>query len=90
MAADGRLIYRRNDGPTDTNEIVDAQPGESGIIIFHLLQPKYNETRENGIAMQADGSTRTVYNRGADGQYSVRDSTFAANGMPTPSLHRCR
>ena len=86
---DGRLVYRRNDDPQDSNEIVDVKLGANGIIVLTIDVPAYKQTRELGIAKNADGSTRSVYNHDNEGKYSVKDGVFIANGNQTPSLKKC-
>ena len=45
--------------------------------------------RITGITMEPDGSIRSVYNRGEDGSYTIRDGRFVRNGKPTPLLRKC-
>lgn len=87
---EGKLFYRRNDDPQDNNEIVDAKLGADGVIILTTELPANKQTREMAITKLADGSTRAMYNHDSEGNYSVRDGIFTANGNQTPSLRRCR
>jgi hypothetical protein len=85
----GKLIYRRDHDAADTNAIVDARIASDHTLILSIEMPQYGQTRENGVSKEADGSIHTLYNRGEDGIYSVRDSRFVANGVLTPRLHKC-
>lgn len=87
---EGKLFYRRNDDPQDGNEIEDVKLGADGLIIVRVEMPAKKQTREMGITKLADGSTRAVYNHDTEGNYSVKDGIFIANGNRTPSLKRCR
>jgi hypothetical protein len=58
----GKLFYRRNDDSKHSNEISGARLGENGIIVLTIELPAYKQTRGNGIAKDADGSVRSVYN----------------------------
>lgn len=87
---EGKLFYRRNDDPQDNNEIVDAKLGANGVIVLTTEMPANKQTREMGLTKLADGSTRSMYNHDSEGNYSVRDGIFTANGNQTPPLHKCR
>jgi hypothetical protein len=88
--ADGKIMYRRNDEPDDNNEITDVKLGENGMIVLTIVVPAYKQTREMGIAMDAQGRTRSMFNHAIGGDYNVRDGIFTETGKETPSLSRCR
>jgi len=87
---EGKMFYRRNDQADDINEITDVKLGPNGIIVLTIDVPAYKQTREMGIEMATDGTTRSVYNHDSEGKFSVKDGIFTANGNQTPSLKRCR
>jgi hypothetical protein len=39
--------------------------------------------------LEPDGALRAVYNRSQQGQYTIRNGKFTANGNPTLALHKC-
>jgi hypothetical protein len=90
ITSDGSLIYRRDFDAADNNEIVQARVEPDNTLTLSIVMPAFNQTRENGIAMQSDGSIHSVFSRGEDGTYTIRDGRFVANGKPTPELRRCR
>ena len=87
--SEGRLIYRRDLDSSDTNEVTDARIEPDQTLVLSIVMPHYRQTRWNGITKQVDGSIRSVFNRGADGSYTIRDGRFVASGKPTPSLRKC-
>jgi len=89
IASDGRLIYRRDHDPSDVNEVASARIESDETVVLSIVLPRAHQTRENGIAKMADGSIRSVFNRGEDGSYTIRDGRFVANGKPTPLLTKC-
>jgi len=83
-------VLRRNFGDTaDESEVVAAKVSGDGMLNLRVFFPSLKQTRENGFMMQQDGSMRTMYSRGLQGEYTIRDGKFTANGNPTPSLHKC-
>lgn len=90
VTADGGLVYRRDFNPSDNNEVADARIEPDDTLILSIVLPQYkNQRRENGIEMRFDGSIRSVFNRGVDGTYTIRDGRFVHNGKPTPILRKC-
>jgi hypothetical protein len=90
IVRDGRVVLRRNFGDTaDESEVVTAEVSADGMLNLRVFFPSLKQTRENGFMMQQDGSMRTMYSRGLQGEYSIRDGKFTANGTPTPPLHKC-
>ncbi|MGJ4951406.1 hypothetical protein [Bradyrhizobium sp. HKCCYLS20291] len=89
IASDGSLIYRRDHDASDLNEIADARVDPDQTLVLSIVLSKARQTRENGIAKTADGSIRSVFNRGEDGSYTIRDGRFVANGKLTPALRKC-
>ena len=51
--------------------------------------PSLKQTREYGLAMQPDGTTRAMYNRNRKNEYTIKDGKFTASDDPTPPEHRC-
>jgi hypothetical protein len=91
IAADGRVMFRRNFGDTaDESEVVTAGVSGDGILNLRVFFPSLKQTRESGLMMQPDGSMRAIYNRSQRGEYSIKDGKFTANGNPTSALHKCR
>jgi hypothetical protein len=89
ITADGALIYRRDHDPSDVNEVTSARLEADETLVLSIVLPRAHQTRENGIMRTADGGIRSVFNRGEDGSYTIRDSHFVANGKPTPLLRKC-
>ena len=89
VSADGNLIYRRDHDPSDINEVASARVEPDETLVLSIVLPKARQTRENGIVRTTDGGIRSVFNRGQDGSYTIRESRFVANGRPTPALKRC-
>jgi len=89
ITSDGSLIYRRDHDPSDINEVTSAHIEADETLVLSIVLPKAHQTRENGIAKTPDGSIRSVFNRGEDGSYTIRDGRFVANGKPTPLLRKC-
>lgn len=89
ISASGELIYRRDHDAADNNAVRDARIASDHTLILSIEMPQYGQTRESGLNREADGSIRSLYNRGEDGSYSIRDSRFVANGAPTPRLRKC-
>lgn len=87
--SEGHLIYRRDLDSSDNNEVTGARIEPDHMLVLSITMPHYRQTRENGIAKQADGSIRSVFSRGTDGSYTIRDGRFVANGKPTPPLRKC-
>ncbi|CCD99605.1 hypothetical protein [Bradyrhizobium sp. STM 3809] len=89
VSGDGKLIYRRDHDPSDVNAVANARVESDETLVLSIVLPKARQTRENGIAKAADGSIRSVFNRGEDDSYTIRDGRFVANGKPTPALRKC-
>jgi hypothetical protein len=90
IVRDGRVVFRRNFGnTTDESEVVSAEVSSDGMLNLRVFFPSLKQTRESGLMMQPDGSMRAMYNRSLQGEYTIRDGKFTANGDPTPSLHKC-
>ncbi|CAL75982.1 conserved hypothetical protein; putative signal peptide [Bradyrhizobium sp. ORS 278] len=89
VTVDGNLIYRRDHDPSDVNSVTSARLEPDQTLVLSIVLPKARQTRENGIAKSADGNIRSVFNRGEDDSYTIRDGRFVANGKPTPSLRKC-
>jgi len=89
VTSSGGLMYRRDFDASDNNDVAEAKVEPDHTLILSIVMPKFNQTRENGIAMQADGSIRSVFSRGEDGSYTIRDGRFVATGKPTPALRKC-
>jgi hypothetical protein len=91
IVRDGRVVLRRNFGDSaDDSEVVSAEISGDGMLNLRVFFPGLKQTRENGLMMQPDGTMRAIYSRSLNGEYSIRDGKFAANGDPTPALHKCR
>ena len=90
IASDGRLLLRRDFGDqTDSAEVIAAKISADGVLNLRVFFPKLKQTREYGLKREPDGSIRAIYNRDKNGNYSIRDGTFAASGQPTPPQYRC-
>ena len=89
VTAEGNLIYRRDHDPSDVNEVANARVEPDQTLVLSIVLPKARQTRENGIIKTTDGGIRSVFNRGEDGSYSIREARFIANGKPTPALRKC-
>jgi hypothetical protein len=90
IVRDGRVVFQRNFGnTTDKSEVVSAEVSGDGMLNLRVFFPSLKQTRESGLMMQPDGSMRAMYNRSLQGEYTIRDGKFTANGDPTPSLHKC-
>lgn len=90
VAADGRLVYRRDFGDsTDTADVIAAEISADNLLNLRVFFPKLKQTREYGLKMEPDGSIRAFYNRDRKGKYSIRNGKFSANGQPTPPNHKC-
>jgi hypothetical protein len=91
IVGDGRVVFRRNFGDTaDESEVVTAEVSGDGMLNLRVFFPSLKQTRESGLMMQPDGSMRAMYNRSLQGEYTIRDGKFTANGNPTQALHKCR
>ncbi|MGJ4918478.1 hypothetical protein ACQR10_28170 [Bradyrhizobium sp. HKCCYLRH2060] len=86
---DRHLIYRRDHDPSDVNQVASARVEADQTLVLSIVLPKARQTRENGITRTADGDIRSVFNRGEDDSYTIRDGRFVANGKPTPALRKC-
>jgi hypothetical protein len=87
----GRLVYRRDFGDaTDENDVVAAEISGDGMLNLRVFFPSLKQTREYGLAMQPDGTMRTMYNRNRKSEYTIKDGKFTASGDPTPPQHKCR
>jgi hypothetical protein len=85
-----RVIHRRDFGDTsDESEVITAEVSGNGMLNLRVFFPKLKQTREYGFVMEPDDSLRAVYNRSQNGQYTIRNGKFTANGNPTPALHKC-
>ena len=89
VTSSGSLIYRRDFDASDNNHVTQARVEPDRTLLLSIVMPQFNQTRENGIAMQPDGSIHTDFSRGEDGSYTIRDGRFVANGKPTPALRKC-
>jgi hypothetical protein len=90
IASGDRVVHRRNFGTTtDESEVVTARVSGDGMLNLRVFFPKLQQTREYGFAMQPDGTMRAMYNRNQEGEYTIRNGKFTANGNPTPSQHKC-
>ncbi|MGJ4891438.1 hypothetical protein ACQR0Z_14550 [Bradyrhizobium sp. HKCCYLS3077] len=89
VTPDGRLIYRRDHDPSDVNAVTKARIDPDQTLVLLIMLPKAKQTRENGIVRTSDGGIRSLFNRGEDNSYTIRDGRFVANGNPTPVLGRC-
>ncbi len=90
VVADDRVVFRRNFGDTsDESEVVTAEVSGDGMLNLRVYFPSLKQTREYGLAMQPDGTMRTIYNRNQKNEYTIKDGKFTANGNPTPPQHRC-
>jgi len=90
VGAHGRLVYRRDFGDaTDESEVVTAEISGDGMLNLRVFFPSLKQIREYGLAMQPDGTMRTMYNRNRKNQYTIKDGKFTASGDPTPPQHRC-
>lgn len=88
--SDGRVFFRRNFGDTaEESEVVTAEVSEDGMLNLRVFFPGPKKIRESGLMMQPDGSMRAIYNRSPQGEYTIRDGKFTANGDPTPPLRKC-
>jgi len=56
---------------------------------LRVFFPSLNQTRGFGLMKQPDGGMRAMYNRSQQGEYTIKDGKFTANGNPTPSQYRC-
>jgi hypothetical protein len=90
VTPEGRLIYRRDHDPSDVNDIAGARVEPDQTLVLSIVLPRARQTRENGIARTPDGGIRSVFNRGDDGTYTIRDGRFVATGKATQPLYRCR
>jgi hypothetical protein len=85
-----RVVRRRYFGATtDASEVVAARVSGDGMLNLRVFFPKLKQTRAYGIAMQPDGTMRTMYNRNQKGEFTIRNGKLTANGNPTPSQHKC-
>ena len=83
-------MHRRNFGDDkDENEVVGAAVSADGVLNLRVFFPVMKQTREYGLMRQPDGTMRAMYNRDQNGEYTIRDGKFTANGNPTPSQHKC-
>ena len=90
IASGDRVVHRRNFGDaSDASEVVAAKVSGDGMLNLRVFFPKLKQTREYGFAMQPDGTMRAMYNRNRNGEYTIRNGKFTANGNPTPSQHKC-
>jgi hypothetical protein len=90
IVRDGRVVFRRNLGDTaEESEVVTAEISRDGMLNLRVFFPGLKQIRESGLMMQPDGSMRAMYNRSPQGEYTIRDGKFTANGDPTPPLRKC-
>jgi hypothetical protein len=91
LERDGRLVLRRNFGDgADESEVVSADISGDGMLNLRMYFPSLKQIRENGIAMQPDGSIRAIYNRNQREEYTIKDGKFTATGAAAAPMHRCR
>ena len=88
ITADGRLVHRRDSDLNETFDVVGLTP-QDDMLVLRTVFPKYRQTRENGVALQPDGSIRSIYNRDQNGNYSVRDGRLTGTGAETLPLYHC-
>ena len=90
IAGDDRVVHRRNFGDaSDESEVITAEVSGDGMLNLGVFFPGLKQTREYGLTKQPDGSMRAIYNRNQQGEYTIKDGKFTANGDPTPSQHKC-
>ena len=90
IASGDRVVHRRDFGDaSDESEVVTAKVSGDGMLNLRVFFPKLKQTREYGFAMQPDGTMRAMYNRNQEGEYTIRNGKFTANGNPTPPQHKC-
>ena len=90
IASGDRVVHRRNFGATtDESEVITAEVSGDGMLNLRVFFPKLKQTREYGFVLEPDGALRAVYNRSQQGQYTIRNGKFTANGNPTMALHKC-
>ncbi|WP_315758054.1 MULTISPECIES: hypothetical protein [unclassified Bradyrhizobium] len=89
ISPDGSLVYRRDHDPSDVNEVANARIEPDQTLVLSIVLSRAHQTRENGIIKTTDGGIRSVFNRGEDGSYTIREARFVANGKPTPALRKC-
>ncbi|WP_315774183.1 MULTISPECIES: hypothetical protein [unclassified Bradyrhizobium] len=89
ISPDGSLVYRRDHDPSDVNEVATARIEPDQTLVLSIVLSRARQTRENGIIKTTDGGIRSVFNRGEDGSYTIREARFVANGKPTPALRKC-
>jgi hypothetical protein len=86
----GRVVFQREFGDrAEQSEVVAAEVSGDGMLHLRVFFPALKEIRESGLMMQPDGSMRPMYVRNLQGEYTIRDGKFTANGDPTPPLHKC-
>jgi hypothetical protein len=91
LERDGRVVLRRNYGDgADESEVISAEVSGDGTLNLRMYFPSLKQIRENGIAMQPDGSIRAIYNRNQKDEYTIKDGKFTATGDPAAAMHRCR
>jgi hypothetical protein len=90
IAADGRVVHRRNFGDTtDEGEVVAAEVSRDGLLNLRVFFPSLKQTREYGLMLLPDGTLRAIYNRDQKQEYTIKDGKFTANGNPAPPQHKC-
>ena len=90
ITAEDRMMMRRDYGNRkDEHEVSSAELSGDGILTLRIFFPAFKTTRDNGIAMQSDGSIRAIFNRNEKDEYIIRDGKFVANSNPTVALHKC-
>jgi hypothetical protein len=90
IAPGDRVIHRRDFGDTsDESEVMTAEVSGNGMLNLRVFFPRLKQTREYGFVLEPDGTLRAVYNRSQQGQYTIRNGKFTANGNPTMALHKC-
>jgi hypothetical protein len=90
IAADGRVVHRRNFGDTtDESEVVAAEVSRDGMLNLRVFFPSLKQTREYGLMLQPDGTLRAIYNRNQKQEYTIKDGKFTAAGNPIPPQHKC-
>jgi hypothetical protein len=88
---DGGVVHRRDFGDTaDENPVIAAKISRDGMLNLRVLFPAFNERRDYGLMMQADGTMRTIYNRNDKKQYTIKGGKFVLGGKPTPLFHKCK
>lgn len=90
VRVDGQLMHRRDFGELrDEYPIRSATAAADGSLeILVDLRPA-GKARTIVFARAGEGKKRAIQNRGEQGDYTIRNGKFVANGAPTPVQTRC-